>query len=168
MFCRNHLNLHIVIIFPVHLPILFHIHVFSDCTDNNYYIADESDEEEFNEEETVTILSFFNDCSLQELTSVPTLSSKKAEKIIKMRPFDSWNDLVRMFLLPNSILYPYSLYYIMEDVYKCSCQRKHSLCEKQGVLLKASLVIMLKAMYERIEQSDQFVMAEMLKRYKVE
>lgn len=66
-----------------------------DCTSgNNYYIADESDEEDLNEEETVTILSFFNDCSLQELTSVPTMSAKKAEKIIKMRPFDSWNDLV--------------------------------------------------------------------------
>ena len=42
----------------------------------------------------VTILSFFNDCSVQELGSVPGLSVKKAEKIIKMRPFDSWNDLV--------------------------------------------------------------------------
>lgn len=60
-----------------------------------------------NEEETVTILSFFNDCSLQELTSVPTMSAKKAEKIIKMRPFDSWNDLVRiLLLLINSKLYP--------------------------------------------------------------
>ena len=88
---------------------LFHIHVLSDCTDNNCYIADESDEEDFSEEEMVTILSFFNDCSLQELTSVPTLSAKKAEKIIKMRPFDSWNDLVRRFLLTN----PYCLYYII-------------------------------------------------------
>lgn len=63
-----------------------------------------------NEEETVTILSFFNDCSLQELTSVPTMSAKKAEKIIKMRPFDSWNDLVRiLLLLINSKLYPYTV-----------------------------------------------------------
>lgn len=95
----------------VHLPILFGIHVFSDCTHNNYHIADESDEEDLSEGEMVTILSFFNDCSLQELTSVPTLSAKKAEKIIKMRPFDSWNDLVRTFLLPNNMLYPL-LHYI--------------------------------------------------------
>ena len=40
------------------------------------------------------MLSFFNDCSVQELASVPGLSSKKAAKIIQMRPFDSWNDLV--------------------------------------------------------------------------
>lgn len=56
--------------------------------------GDNSEDDSFSEEETVTILSFFNDCSLQELASVPGLSSKKAEKIIKMRPFDSWRDLV--------------------------------------------------------------------------
>ena len=61
----------------------------------------------------ITILSFFNDCSLQELTSVPTLSAKKAEKIIKMRPFDSWNDLVRTFLLTNNMLYPDFITYII-------------------------------------------------------
>ena len=60
-----------------------------DCTDT----ADDS-EDEFTDEEMVTILSFFNDCSVQELGSVPGLSAKKAEKIIRMRPFDSWNDLV--------------------------------------------------------------------------
>ena len=41
-----------------------------------------------------TILSFFNDCSIHELAAVPSLSVKKAEKIIKMRPFDSWDDFV--------------------------------------------------------------------------
>ena len=94
-------NYCISLISTVHLPILhvFRIHVFSDCTHNNYHITDDSDEEDLRGEEMVTILSFFNDCSLQELTSVPTLSAKKAEKIIKMRPFDSWNDLVRTFLL---------------------------------------------------------------------
>ena len=92
----------------------------------------------------VAILSFFNDCSLQELTSVPTMSAKKAEKIIKMRPFDSWNDLVRMLLLTNSMfnipLYIYCLYYISVSMWVysvqmyCSCQRKSS--EKQGSYLK--------------------------------
>ncbi|KAJ7385779.1 ATP-dependent helicase smarcad1 [Desmophyllum pertusum] len=57
-------------------------------------VAGESEDEDFNDEEMVTILSFFNDCSVQELTSVPRLSAKKAERIIQMRPFDSWNDLV--------------------------------------------------------------------------
>ena len=62
-------------------------------------IADESeDEEDFNAEKMVTILSFFNDCSVQELASVPGLSAKKAEKIIKMRPFDSWDALVRRLI----------------------------------------------------------------------
>lgn len=86
---------------------------FSDCTSgNNYYIGDESDEEDLNEEETVTILSFFNDCSLQELTSVPTMSAKKAEKIIQMRPFDSWDDLVRMLHLTIACS-PHRLYYTL-------------------------------------------------------
>lgn len=57
-------------------------------------VADDSEDEDLDEEKMVTILSFFNDCSVQELASVPGLSAKKAEKIIKMRPFDYWNDLV--------------------------------------------------------------------------
>ncbi|XP_078375262.1 SWI/SNF-related matrix-associated actin-dependent regulator of chromatin subfamily A containing DEAD/H box 1-like isoform X2 [Oculina patagonica] len=67
--------------------------VVIDSIDNNV-VDDDSEDEDFNEEEMVTILSFFNDCSVQELSSVPGLSAKKAEKIIKMRPFDSWDDLV--------------------------------------------------------------------------
>lgn len=62
---------------------------FVDCTD-----VDDSEDEIFDNEEMVTVVSFFNDCSVQELGSVPGLSAKKAEKIINMRPFDSWNDLV--------------------------------------------------------------------------
>lgn len=61
-----------------------------DCTND----ADDSEDEAFSNVEMVSILSFFNDSSVQELGSVPGLSVKKAEKIIKMRPFDSWNDLV--------------------------------------------------------------------------
>ena len=85
----------------------------------------------------VTILSFFNDCSLQELTSVPTMSAKKAEKIIKMRPFDSWNDLVRMLML-TCLIHPYTsvLHHVHVGLQctKCSCLRKGS--EKQGSSLK--------------------------------
>lgn len=104
--------------------------MFSDSIDNG--VAEESEDEDLNEEEMVTILSFFNDCSLQELTSVPTLSAKKAEKIIKMRPFDSWSDLVRNFLLTKCML---------DHV---SCQRKSR--EKQGSSLEV--------MHETNKQSD--------------
>ena len=62
-----------------------------DCTD---IAAVDSEDESYNNEEMVTILSFFNDCTVQELGAVPGLSAKKAEKIIKMRPFDSWEELV--------------------------------------------------------------------------
>lgn len=73
----------------------FHVHI--DSIDIE--VAGESEDEDFNDEEMVTILSFFNDCSVQELTSVPRLSAKKAERIIQMRPFDSWNDLVSKYIL---------------------------------------------------------------------
>ncbi|XP_068755461.1 SWI/SNF-related matrix-associated actin-dependent regulator of chromatin subfamily A containing DEAD/H box 1-like [Montipora capricornis] len=62
-----------------------------DCTD---IAAVDSEDESYNSEEMATILSFFNDCTVQELGAVPGLSAKKAEKIIKMRPFDSWEELV--------------------------------------------------------------------------
>ncbi|KAM7452234.1 ATP-dependent helicase smarcad1 [Porites harrisoni] len=69
-----------------------------DCTG----IGDDSDDENYKDEEMTTILSFFNDCSIHELAAVPSLSVKKAEKIIKMRPFDSWDDLVlKLDAAPN-------------------------------------------------------------------
>ena len=76
----------------------FHVHI--DSIDIE--VAGESEDEDFNDEEMVTILSFFNDCSVQELTSVPRLSAKKAERIIQMRPFDSWNDLVSKYIYINN------------------------------------------------------------------
>ena len=87
--------------------------IFADFIDISQIDAgDNSEDDNFSEEETVTILSFFNDCSLQELASVPGLSSKKAEKIIKMRPFDSWRDLVR-----KTVIATYMPVYVGEDFY---------------------------------------------------
>ncbi|XP_022785581.1 SWI/SNF-related matrix-associated actin-dependent regulator of chromatin subfamily A containing DEAD/H box 1-like [Stylophora pistillata] len=57
-------------------------------------MENDSEDDSLSKEEMVTMLSFFNDCTVQELAAVPGLSSKKAEKIIKMRPFESWTDLV--------------------------------------------------------------------------
>ena len=69
------------------------------------------------------------------------MSAKKAEKIIKMRPFDSWNDLVRMLLSTNSMLFPYILsvlHYVhvgLQCAFMNGCQRKS--IEKQGSSLKS-------------------------------
>lgn len=81
------------------------LHVkFADFVDiSQIDTEDDSEDDSFSKEEMVTMLSFFNDCSVQELAAVPGLSSKKAEKIIKMRPFESWTDLVRKQLLPHYI-----------------------------------------------------------------
>lgn len=63
----------------------------ADCTN---LIPLDSDEETYSDEEMVTILSFLNECTSQELGAVPGLSAKKAEKIMNLRPFDSWDNLV--------------------------------------------------------------------------
>ena len=59
---------------------------------------EESDEEDFTPEQKATILSFFDECSVQELSFVPGCSVKKAEKILSLRLFYSWNDLVSVTL----------------------------------------------------------------------
>jgi hypothetical protein len=39
-------------------------------------------------------LDFFNDALPQELACVQGCSKKKADSIVKLRPFAGWNDLV--------------------------------------------------------------------------
>lgn len=41
------------------------------------------------------ILAFFQDASLDELSLISGCSIKKAQKIVELRPFDSWQSLVR-------------------------------------------------------------------------
>lgn len=40
------------------------------------------------------VLSFLSSATLEELTSMNGCSKKKAESVINMRPFESWEDLV--------------------------------------------------------------------------
>lgn len=41
------------------------------------------------------VLSFFETATVEELSSMPGCSKKKAEVILKMRPFQTWETLVR-------------------------------------------------------------------------
>lgn len=41
------------------------------------------------------IISFFQDASIDELSLISGCSVKKAQKIVELRPFDSWQSLVR-------------------------------------------------------------------------
>ena len=43
---------------------------------------------------TVPVLEFFNVATVDELTMMNGCSRKKAEAIIKMRPFADWDELV--------------------------------------------------------------------------
>jgi len=43
---------------------------------------------------TVPVLEFFNVATIDELTMMNGCSRKKAEAVIKMRPFDNWDELV--------------------------------------------------------------------------
>ncbi|XP_032238134.2 SWI/SNF-related matrix-associated actin-dependent regulator of chromatin subfamily A containing DEAD/H box 1 isoform X2 [Nematostella vectensis] len=40
------------------------------------------------------ILSFFQTCSLSELSTIPECSRKKAQKILSLKPFKSWHNMV--------------------------------------------------------------------------
>lgn len=43
------------------------------------------------------ILSFLQEASLGELTLIPQCSQKKAQRIIELRPFNSWEALVSLY-----------------------------------------------------------------------
>lgn len=44
------------------------------------------------------ILQFFQDASVDELCLISGCSLKKAQKIISLRPFNTWEDVVRLFI----------------------------------------------------------------------
>ncbi|NWW94137.1 SMRCD regulator, partial [Rhynochetos jubatus] len=59
------------------------------CLDKDYSSSDEVVENGYR----AKILSFLQDASLSELTLIPQCSQKKAQKIIALRPFNSWEAL---------------------------------------------------------------------------
>ncbi|NXG76585.1 SMRCD regulator, partial [Baryphthengus martii] len=58
--------------------------------DGDYSSGDEVMEDDYK----AKIISFLQDASLSELTLIPQCSQKKAQKIIALRPFNSWEVLV--------------------------------------------------------------------------
>lgn len=68
--------------------------------DEDYSSGDEVMEDGYK----AKILSFLQDASLSELTLIPQCSQKKAQKIIALRPFNSWEALVGLhssFSIPS-------------------------------------------------------------------
>ncbi|XP_031567802.1 SWI/SNF-related matrix-associated actin-dependent regulator of chromatin subfamily A containing DEAD/H box 1-like [Actinia tenebrosa] len=55
--------------------------------------GDNSDDDGFEDDDEATILSFLNDSTKEELNSIPGFSSSKSNKLIRLRPFESWKDL---------------------------------------------------------------------------
>uniref|UniRef100_A0A7N6B4S2 DNA helicase n=1 Tax=Anabas testudineus TaxID=64144 RepID=A0A7N6B4S2_ANATE len=49
------------------------------------------------------ILSFFQEASIDELTLISGCSVKKAQKIVELRPFDSWQSLAEVFHKDNGL-----------------------------------------------------------------
>uniref|UniRef100_A0A672JBS4 DNA helicase n=1 Tax=Salarias fasciatus TaxID=181472 RepID=A0A672JBS4_SALFA len=49
------------------------------------------------------IVTFFQEASLDELSLISGCSVKKAQKIVELRPFDSWQSLVRFFHKDNGL-----------------------------------------------------------------
>ena len=58
---------------------------------------DDSDDDEFSgmgKKRKSSLLSFFEMATCQELEAIHGCSAKKAAKLISLRPFVNWNDLV--------------------------------------------------------------------------
>ncbi|GAA6223180.1 SWI/SNF-related matrix-associated actin-dependent regulator of chromatin subfamily A containing DEAD/H box 1 [Lates japonicus] len=49
------------------------------------------------------ILAFFQDASIDELSLIAGCSVKKAQKIVELRPFDSWESLIEVFHKENGL-----------------------------------------------------------------
>ncbi|XP_078699109.1 SWI/SNF-related matrix-associated actin-dependent regulator of chromatin subfamily A containing DEAD/H box 1-like [Branchiostoma floridae x Branchiostoma belcheri] len=67
-----------------------------DDLDDSYGEEDEEGED-MPSEKQVALLSLFSDATLEELTTVPGCSKKKAEVIMAARPFRNWKDIVEKF-----------------------------------------------------------------------
>lgn len=63
--------------------------------DTAVYDSDDSESGEVLTPARSAVLSFFQDCTLEELLNVPGCSKKKAEAVIGYRPFEGWADLVQ-------------------------------------------------------------------------
>lgn len=63
--------------------------------DTAVYDSDDSESGEVLTPARSAVLSFFQDCTSDELLTVPGCSKKKAEAVIGYRPFEGWADLVQ-------------------------------------------------------------------------
>ncbi|XP_039607057.1 SWI/SNF-related matrix-associated actin-dependent regulator of chromatin subfamily A containing DEAD/H box 1A isoform X2 [Polypterus senegalus] len=73
----------------------------SVCSEFEKY-SDTSDEQN-DHEQKAKILKFLQDASLDELSLISRCSVKKAQKIIELRPFKSWEDLFSKFTKANGL-----------------------------------------------------------------
>uniref|UniRef100_A0A7N8XIW3 DNA helicase n=1 Tax=Mastacembelus armatus TaxID=205130 RepID=A0A7N8XIW3_9TELE len=64
-----------------------------DCLDSESGMTDPKKE----------IIKFFQNASIDELSLIPGCSVKKAQKIVELRPFDSWESLVEVFHKENGL-----------------------------------------------------------------
>lgn len=80
-----------------------------DDEDEDYDSDEAADSEDsIDEEDTgerAIILSFFEEATLEELSSMPGVSKKKAEIIMALKPFTSWNNLVETFTSTRGLSY---------------------------------------------------------------
>lgn len=67
--------------------------------DENY----SSEGEEVEDEYRTKIVSFLQDATVDELYLIPQCSLKKAQKIIELRPFNSWEALFQKFKKPHGL-----------------------------------------------------------------
>ena len=88
-----------------------------DCEE---YSDLDSEEEDYSDSQKTAILDFLNTSSLDELCDMPGCSLTKARMVDKLRPFDTWDHLVR-----DCVLYTASLV--------LSCLQVEALVSKKGL-----------------------------------
>jgi hypothetical protein len=67
---------------------------YSDDEDDNYSDDSEGGGARGGDEDNGPIVNFFNEAMTEELVSMQGCSKKKAQQIMAVRPFTSWDDLV--------------------------------------------------------------------------
>uniref|UniRef100_W5N5I9 DNA helicase n=1 Tax=Lepisosteus oculatus TaxID=7918 RepID=W5N5I9_LEPOC len=66
--------------------------------------GEDSDAEDgLNQEFKAKILTFLQDASVDELSLISQCSVKKAQKIVELRPFKNWEDLIKTFTKANGL-----------------------------------------------------------------
>ena len=77
-----------------------------DCDFRENYSDPVSDDDDFSDNQKVAILDFVNNSTPDEMCDIPGFSVTKTKLLVKYRPFETWNSLVRLLSNTYYVLIP--------------------------------------------------------------